>query len=205
MNYLAHLYLSGSDEDVLIGNFIGDYVKGRKFKKYDDRIRKGIMLHRNIDMFTDNHVIVRASKSRFASKYHKYAGILVDIFYDHFLTKNWEKYSSTELNDFVSWVHGILNRNFSKLPAKVKDFVPSFIKRNWIGAYGTIEGLELVLKKMSKRTSLPDHTNFAIETLRAEYEFMDEEFMNYFPTLTEFVTNKFGIIPDKKLSGPLRA
>ncbi len=193
MNYLAHLYLSGSNEEILIGNFIGDYVKGRKYKKYSENIKKGILLHRNIDMFTDTNTIVRASKSRFKSKYGKYAGVLVDIFYDHFLTLNWNKFSSLSLDTFIKNVHEVLNKKFEYLPQKVKAFVPSFIENDWIGAYRTIEGIELVLRKMSKRTSLPDQTGFAIKTLKEDYEFLDEEFLSYFPILIEFVSDKFEI------------
>src|SRR5512147_206580 len=100
MNYLAHIFLSGVDRDILIGNFIGDYVKGHDYDHYSAQIRKGILLHRRIDYFTDNHQIVHQSMNYFAPKYRKYAGIIIDILYDHYLAVNWDKFSPQPLDEF---------------------------------------------------------------------------------------------------------
>lgn len=193
MNYLAHLFLSGDDKDVIIGNFIGDYVKGHNFKNYSDNIRKGIILHRNIDMFTDTNRIARASKSRFMGVYGKYSGIIIDILYDHFLAIKWNNFTDANIERFVDQTHAILVQGFDLLPEEVKSFVPSFINNNWLNTYKSIEGIEIVLDKMSKRTSLPDKTKNAIKIFREEYEFIEEEFLAYFPSLMDFVTKRFGI------------
>lgn len=197
MNYLAHLFLSGEDEEVLIGNFIGDYVKGRNFMNYSEKIRKGITLHRNIDMFTDTNAIVRASKSRFSHCYGKYSGVITDILYDHFLTRNWNKFSPVSLRSFASTSYSILKRNFSILPEEVQLFAPSFINKRWLTKYKSIKGIEKVLRKMTKRTTLPDYTDYAIDVLKIEYDFIDEEFMTYFPKIIEYVKKNFSInLPD---------
>ena len=94
MNVLAHIYLSGDSDKIIIGNYIGDYVKGRDYLKYPDLIRKGIIIHRHIDGFTDRHPVVHRSKIFFTRKYHKYAGVITDIIYDHFLTKEWDFFSA---------------------------------------------------------------------------------------------------------------
>ncbi|MFO7655835.1 MAG: ACP phosphodiesterase [Bacteroidales bacterium] len=193
MNYLAHLFLSGNDEEVIIGNFIGDYVKGHNFNNYSENIKKGILMHRNIDMFTDTNRIARASKSRFASVYGKYAGIIIDILYDHYLALKWNLYSGANLEQFVDEIHAILMRSFKILPEEVQSFIPSFINNNWLNTYKSIEGIEIVLDKMSKRTSLPDKTKNAIKIFREEYDFIEEEFLAFFPTLMDFVTKRFGI------------
>ncbi|MBN2612782.1 MAG: DUF479 domain-containing protein [Bacteroidales bacterium] len=193
MNYLAHLFLSGSNEEVIVGNFIGDYVKGHNFNNYSEHIKKGILMHRNIDMFTDTSRIARASKSRFSSVYGKYSGIIIDILYDHYLALKWNLYSDANLEHFVDTIHAILMKNFKLLPEEVQSFVPSFINNNWLNTYKSIEGIEIVLDKMSKRTSLPDKTKNAIKIFREEYEFIEEEFLAYFPTLMDFVTKRFGI------------
>jgi len=193
MNYLAHLFLSGDEEEIILGNFIGDYVKGHNFKNYSDRVRRGIILHRNIDMFTDKNSIVRASKSRFKDIYGKYSGILIDILYDHYLALKWKIYTSRSLDDFVILVHHVLKKFHDILPEEVKSFIPSFINNDWLNTYKSIEGIEIVLDKMSKRTSLPDETRFAIQVFREEYDYIEEEFLAYFPTLMDFVTKKFGI------------
>ena len=193
MNYLAHLFLSGKNEEVIVGNFIGDYVKGHNFNRYSENIKKGIILHRNIDMFTDTNRIARASKSRFLSVYGKYSGIIIDILYDHYLALKWSNYTSLKLEKFVDYIHSILERDFDLLPDEVKAFIPSFINNNWLNTYKSIEGIEIVLDKMSKRTSLPDLTKNAIKIFRDEYDFIEEEFLAYFPTLMDFVTTRFGI------------
>ncbi len=193
MNYLAHLFLSGDDEEIIVGNFIGDYIKGHNFSNYSDKVRRGIILHRNIDMFTDNNSIVRASKSRFKDIYGKYAGILVDILYDHYLALKWKIFTSRSLDDFVILVHKVLKDYHDILPEQVKAFIPSFINNNWLNTYKSIDGIEIVLDKMSKRTSLPDETKFAIQVFREEYDYIEEEFLAYFPALMDFVTRKFGI------------
>ncbi len=193
MNYLAHVFLSGDDEEIVIGNFIGDYVKGTSFRKYSDSIKKGILLHRDIDVFTDRNKIVRKSKSLLQNKYGKYAGIIIDIFYDHFLAKNWEKFSSLPLKDFTENLHKILNKYFEILPEKVKQFVPSFIDNNWIEYYRSVAGIKQVLKRMSSITTLPDETSYAINVLKDNYSILESDFLDYFPELTGYVAGKYDI------------
>lgn len=193
MNYLAHVYLSGEDEEIIIGNFIGDYVKGQDFKKYSESVKKGIMLHRNIDSFTDRNEINIKAKSLLNKKYGKYSGIVVDIFYDHFLTKNWHVFSRQILDDFIENLHKVLIKYFEILPEKVKQFLPSFIDNNWIRTYKSIKGIKIVLLRMSKNSSLPDETEYAIDILKNYYDDIETGFLNYFPELIKFVNEKFEI------------
>src|SRR3954453_2663939 len=109
MNFLAHLYLSGNDPEIMVGNFLGDFVRGRNLlERYKKNIATGIELHRTIDEFTDTHPIVAQSKNRLREKYRHYAAVIVDIFYDHFLAKNWSEYSSELLPDFADRAYQIL-------------------------------------------------------------------------------------------------
>jgi acyl carrier protein phosphodiesterase len=193
LNYLAHIYLSGTNEEILVGNFIGDYVKGFELGRYADLVRKGIMLHRHIDSFTDTNIIVKRSKARIMEKYHKYAGIIIDIFYDHFLVTAWPVYSAVPIDEFVLNVHGVLNRYADLLPEGVRLFLPSFIRNNWIQKYSTIEGIEDILHRMSARTSLPEETDFAIRVLRDDYHKFDSEFSAFFPALMNYVSRSFDI------------
>jgi acyl carrier protein phosphodiesterase len=193
LNYLAHIYLSGAHEEILVGNFIGDYVKGFELGRYTELVRKGIMLHRHIDSFTDTNIIVKRSKSRIMEKYHKYSGIIIDIFYDHFLVSNWPAYSAVPIDEFVLNVHSVLSRYVDMLPEGVRLFLPSFIKNNWIQKYSTIEGIEDVLHKMSARTTLPEETEYAIKILREEYDKFDSEFSAFFPALINYVSRSFDI------------
>ena len=193
MNYLAHVFLSGDNEEIAIGNFIGDYVKGEKFKEYSESVRKGILLHRGIDSFTDRNKTVRKSKSLLKKKYGKYSGIIVDIFYDHYLTKNWHKFSSQLLKDFTHNFHNILYKYFEILPEEVKKFIPSFINNDWINTYKSVQGMEIVLQRMSSATTLPDETDYAIEVLKNNYDEIENDFLNYFPELAGYVMKKFNI------------
>jgi acyl carrier protein phosphodiesterase len=155
MNFLAHLYLSGDCDDVKFGNFIGDYVKGRDYDKYPALIRKGIILHRKIDTYTDIHPIVRIHKSWLHSQYHKYAGIITDIFYDHFLAVEWLMFSNITYDEYMNNTHDILTNYPEHLPEGMKQIVPNFIRNKWLKAYQTTEGIESVLIGMTKGTSLP--------------------------------------------------
>lgn len=187
MNFLAHLFLSGNSENIMTGNFIGDYVKGRKYEKYSDEIKYGILLHRRIDAFTDSNEIVKLSKQHFIEKYHKYAGVITDIIYDHFLSSQWEEYSTVSFYDFIYHAYDVLLSNFELLPQRVKNFIPSFVIHNWLESYKTIEGLDRVFTIMSERTSLPKETDYAIYELKNNYLKLKHEFTAFFPRLIEYV------------------
>lgn len=193
MNFLAHLLLSGDDDEVIIGNFIGDYVKGHDLTKYSEKVRKGIMLHRNIDWFTDNHPIVRENKKLFQKFYGKYAGILIDIIYDHFLIMNWKAITSTPFPLFVDNINATIRNNFDLLPVELESVYISFIKNKWLLKYETLDGIELVFNKMSQITSLPSHTKFAIDVIKENYQLLNDSFMTFFPQLQNFVEKKFSI------------
>ncbi len=187
MNFLAHIYLSGDSREILIGNFIGDYVKGKKITGYPEEVKKGIMLHRKIDSFTDTHSITRSSKKIIAGKYGLYAGIVVDIFYDHFLSANWGLYSDMSLHDYIHDRYSLLDSGFSIFPAGVKSWFPYFIKSNWLETYIHFEGLNMVFKRMSYRTSLPDHAEYAVDQLKENYDLLKENFIEFFSELREMV------------------
>lgn len=187
MNFLAHIYLSGTSKEILVGNFIGDYVKGNKYNNYPEKIKEGILLHRHIDHFTDKNEIVRKSKSHFHNIYGKYSGIIIDILYDHFLAKNWINYCDIALDKFISNLFTVLNDFANVFPQSVKNFFPSFVRNNWLKSYLKLEGIENVLEGMSRRTSLPQHTLSAMTMFRARYYEIETEFNAYFPEIIEFV------------------
>jgi len=193
MNFLAHIYLSGDSDQVKVGNFIGDWIKGNDYRRYPPDVQKGILLHRSIDSFTDNHPIVKKSKSRLNDQYHKYSGIIIDIFYDHYLAYNWKVFSDIELVDYTRNLNHLLVDNMSYLPHDLQEFIPRFMKRRWIESYATLEGIEHVLEGMSKHTSLPDRTSHAIETLKRDYEGFKTEFFDFFPQLVAHVEEKFQV------------
>lgn len=193
MNFLAHIYLSGDSDDIKIGNFIGDFVKGRNYEQYPDLVRKGIYLHRRIDSFTDSHEIVNQSKLHLKKRFRRYSGVIVDIFYDHFLASEWSLFSEHPLPQYVVNMYEILVNNYFLLPNEIKAFLPFFIINNWLESYTSIEGIEGVLRRMTKRTSLPNETTFAISELRENYNLFRDEFMEYFPQLIDYVEKNHSI------------
>lgn len=193
MNFLAHTYLSGCKEEIIVGNFMGDYVKGRNYVHLPELVRKGILIHRDIDTYTDAHPITRRSRLRLVERYHKYAGVIVDIFYDHFLASKWEEYCGIPLEEYVDRTYDLLKRNYKSLPQGIKVWFPTFLENNWMLAYKTVDGIELVLDRMSANTSLPDHTGFAIERMRDKYEEFERDFQEFFPGIIDFIEEKYKI------------
>ena len=187
MNFLAHLYLSGNSEGLLIGNFIADSVKGKAYENYNQEIQKGILLHRKIDTFTDSHPIVSQSKQRLHSRYHKYSPVVVDIFYDHFLAVKWNNYSTVSLNEFAENSYRLMNTNFEILPEKVKFMLPYMIKGNWLVNYSNVEGIRKTLTGMSRRTSFNSGMETATEILVQHYSLFENEFELFFEELKNYV------------------
>ena len=194
MNFLAHIYLSGDSREILIGNFIGDYVKGKNISGYPEKVKQGIMLHRKIDSFTDSHILTRSSKKVIAEKYGLYAGIVVDIYYDHFLSANWHLYSEIPLREYIHDRYRLLDSGFSIFPAGVKSWFPYFIKSNWLETYIHFNGLNMVFKRMSYRTSLPDHSDYAVSQLKENYDFLKENFIEFFTDMREMLQKDYNII-----------
>jgi len=193
MNLLAHIYLSGDDEEIIAGNFIGDHVKGNNIKKYSNIVQKGILIHRQIDYYTDNHKMVKLAKSKFQVKYGKYSGVVVDIIFDHILANNWQIFSEISYEDFIKKAHKVLEKYYFIFPIKVKEFFPYFVQNNWLKIYKRIEGIEIVLNGMTRRTSLPNEATFAIEKLKNDYVFFEKIFLDFFPEIIQYVSRNYEI------------
>ncbi len=190
MNFLAHIYLSGEDPELKIGNFIADSVKGKKFLEYPERIAQGITLHRKIDAYTDSHEIVKESMARLSPKYGRYSAVIVDILYDHFLAANWTRYSETPLDKFTVDFYGLLNENYEILPQRVQNFLPYMIRDNWLLSYASISGIGNVLSGMNRRTKNRSKMNFAVIELEQYYTDFDKEFHAFFEELELFTKNE---------------
>lgn len=187
MNFLAHLYLSGDQPKVKIGNFIGDFVKGRNLSaRYEKEIVLGIELHRAIDHFTDTHKVVQQSKKRLAGKYRHYAGVIVDVFYDHFLSSRWSEYHHQPLADFAQASYKLLQSNDAILPDEVKGMLPYMVQGNWLVGYSKIEGINQALTGIASRTPYVSHMEKAAADLRENYDAFTEDFTAFFPQLKDF-------------------
>ena len=194
MNFLAHLYLSKNDTNIMIGNFIADHIKGNKYDGFSKEIQQGIFLHREIDTFTDAHEIVRKSKRRLHERYRHYDGVIIDIFYDYFLAKNWASYSNIPLDVYTKSVYELLNKIKLDLPAKSQQFIDYMIEYNILFNYKYKEGIAKVLNGMNKRTKGKSQMNLAIEDLQnLEAEF-ETDFSLFFKDLIAHTNQKLNEI-----------
>jgi acyl carrier protein phosphodiesterase len=180
MNFLAHIYLSGDNDLIKIGNFMADGIRGKQFETYPLEIQKGIILHRFIDTYTDAHPVFRQSTKRLHEKYHHYAGVIVDVFYDHFLAKNWRTYSNENLVKFTENFYQSLRDNYEFLSERTKGIMPYIIEYNWLVSYQTVEGISRILTQMDSRTKNESKMRFSPNELIEHYTEFEQEFTSFF-------------------------
>ncbi|MDT0689778.1 acyl carrier protein phosphodiesterase [Salegentibacter sp. F188] len=190
MNYLAHIYLSGNDDNLKIGNFIADSIKGKNFLKFPEPIQKGVVLHRAIDQYTDTHPVVKKSVTRLFSRYSHYSRVIVDILYDHFLAVNWKNYSQTPLEEYTEEFYDLLRENKSDLPKAVQKFMPYMFRDNWLLSYASIDGITKILYQMNHRTKGKSNMDLAVEELEMFYDEFQDEFTEFFADLINFSSEK---------------
>ena len=189
MNFLAHIYLSGDNDLVKIGNFMADGIRGKDYLNFTDDIKKGILLHRQIDTFTDANPIYRQSKHRLHEKYGHYSGVIMDILYDHFLAKNWCIYSDISLEKYVSDFYASLYENEQLLTEKTQNLLPYMTDDNWLVSYRTIAGIEKILFQMDYRTKHRANMQEAVVELQLYYVEFEREFTLFFEELIAFVNS----------------
>ena len=178
------MYLSGGDADLLFGNFIADHLKGEERKRaYPLRVRQGIQLHRAIDQFTDQHGVVNQSKIRVRERFGKYAPVIVDVFYDHFLAANWSRYHPTPLPRFAQTTYQQLLQRTEELPAGARHMLPYMVEHDWLTGYSVIEGIARVMNGMSRRARFDSQMDKAPDLLRTAYDAFTSEFNQFFPEL----------------------
>jgi acyl carrier protein phosphodiesterase len=187
LNFLAHLYLAGNDDELLVGNFIADSVKGNKYKAYPERICKGILMHRAVDYFSDNNPIYLKSVHRLQPIYGKYSGVITDMFYDYFLAANWNTFSSIGLGQFCKEMYSILSSHEKDMPEESRVILNYMTRRDWLYSYSTIEGIRRALEGMSHRMKYyfpMDDAACELEKNPAPY---NQDFLNFFPLLIKYI------------------
>jgi acyl carrier protein phosphodiesterase len=187
MNFLAHIYLSGNNDLIKIGNFMADGIRGKNYENFPLDVQKGIILHRAIDTYTDAHPVFRKSTKKLHQRYHHYAGVIVDVFYDHFLAKNWNTYSEENFEDYVDRFYNSLHQNKEILTEKTIRLMPYMITQNWLVNYRTINGIEKILTQMDSRTANKSKMRFSVQELTEFYGEFEEEFSVFFEDLIKHV------------------
>ena len=187
MNYLAHFYLSGSADSLLtVGNFLGDFVKGKKYQDYPAEIQKGILFHRAVDSYTDDHALVLQSKKRLFPRYRHYSAVLVDLYYDHLLAANFEDFSTQTLPDFARDIYSLLSAHKRWLPEKANFMFPYMKRDNWLVNYRSLEGIGRACSGIARRTSFASGLENGPEDLRLHYKAFEEEFRLFFSDIQTF-------------------
>lgn len=166
MNYLAHAYLSNNQPNLIIGNFIADHIRGNNYEHYSPEVIDGIKLHRKIDYFTDNHPNFKSAKRFFYNGFEKYSGILIDIYFDHFLAKNFHLYSNQSLGDFTNTVYSIYDGFKEEMPKSSYNFYNYVLQNDIYNAYASIEGIERVLYHLSYRIKHGVFLNESLELFK---------------------------------------
>ncbi|UCD69941.1 MAG: DUF479 domain-containing protein [Betaproteobacteria bacterium] len=191
MNYLAHLYLSPPGEDALLGSVLGDFVKGPLTNgdvaaRYGPQAAWAIALHRKIDSYTDAHPVVMESRRRVTHQRRRFAGIMVDMFYDHFLARNWQEFHPVPLASFADDFYAMLSRRHAELPERLQRVAKSMIEFDWLGSYAHLESIDTALNRLSQRLRRGDALVGSAEELRQNYAEMENEFRRFLPDVAAF-------------------
>jgi len=177
------MYLSCGDEDLLVGNFVADFVRNRDLVLYDDRVVQGIRLHRHIDSFTDSHPIVVQSTRILREHHGKYAPVVIDVCYDYILSKNWSKYSGEPLAEFAARVYDVLSRSIDSFPDHLAEVAPRMVADNFLMKYGTEQGLRNTFMRIGRRAKFDSNWDRAYDDMQLHYDELEEGFNRFFPEM----------------------
>jgi len=193
LNFLAHFHLARNTDASRVGALLGDFVRGTPESlraQFPDEVIEGIMLHRAVDQFTDSHPVFLESKQLLSPERRRFAGIIIDVFFDHFLARHWKDYSDEPLDHFISEIHRILDRRTEWLTPELEALLPRMQSENWLGSYATLEGLALTFRRVSTRRSFLTPLIGAEEDLIANFHSFDKTFRVFYPELMNFARSK---------------
>lgn len=186
MNFLFHMLLSGDDDQLLVGNFMGDFVKGNLHDRFPQRISQGIALHRRIDSFASQNELFQRSRRRLDPYYGLYRPVLVDLFYDHFLTMEWGNWSDEPLGGYITRTRATIARHHEILPERLQTLVP-YIFDEMLPSYSEVSGIGLALERMSRRVKRRDNPLAGGEAeLLLNYEGLQADFSDFMPLIRRF-------------------
>lgn len=185
MNFLAHLFLAENNKESIIGNFIADHVKGNAINTYKQEIIDAIRFHRSVDEYTDNHPTVKTAVENLRPQYRKYSGVVLDMYYDHFLALYWDQYSMEPLEQFTARIFKILTESYNLLPPRSQFILPYMMSENWLLNYRELDGLHKALSGIANRTKFRSDLFTAAKHLRMNYQYYSNSFNEYFPQLID--------------------
>jgi len=185
MNFLFHMLLSGSDDQLMVGNFMGDFVKGTLQERFSPTIRQGVALHRRIDSYAERHPLFRQSRQRISQDYGLYRGVMVDIFYDYYLVNDWDEWCNETLANFLTRTRTVIENNVSSLPTEMHRLVP-IIFEELLPSYGTVEGIATALSRLSRRIKRPNPLSGGEKELLLHHDVLLNDFRLFTPEAFRF-------------------
>ena len=189
MNYLAHLFLSHDDEQLVVGNLMGDFVKGNRFEHLPEKVVQGIYQHRAIDKFTDSHLSVIALKQHLSPSRKRFFGIIADVAFDHFLAKHFSEFSSLSLTKFSDKRYQQLTNQFDLMPPQMAQMVTRMINQRWLESYQHLPNIHRALDGIAKRIRFENKLYGAGDEVAQHYQHFEQAFMVFFPQLIAFSRN----------------
>ena len=185
MNFLAHLVLSPNQTDFISGNIAADFLRGADRELISERVRNGISMHQFVDKFTDTHLLVKTSKNRITSHFRLLSGVFVDVFYDHFLAKDFEHIANISLEEFCEHIYETLEKNVNGLPPRLQQFIPIMISENILFSYRELEGIQTALLRINRRVSKKFSVRLAMVNFKNIYKSLEKDFWKFFPYLID--------------------
>jgi acyl carrier protein phosphodiesterase len=191
VNFLAHLYLADGSDASLLGNLLGDFVKGSPedlVRQYDPELVRGLINHRRVDAFTDAHPKFQAARKLVSPARRRYGGILVDLCFDHYLARDWHEWADETLDEFVCRAYGAFRRNWHRVPEPARPIFTRMMEQDWLGSYRTVQGISEIMDRMAaRRLKRPNPFQGAGEELVQNYAALEECFRRFFPALVSHV------------------
>lgn len=185
MNFLAHLVLSPKEKNFILGNLAADFLRGSEKKRISESILSGISMHQFVDRFTDTHVLVKTSRGRLKNHFRLLSGVLVDVFYDHFLAKDFGQIANISPEEFCGYIYEILKSNMAALPPRLQHFVPIMIRDNGLFACRELEGIQAALNRINHKIKKKISIELAMASFRDIYGFIENDFRKFFPDLID--------------------
>ncbi len=185
MNFLFHMLLSGDDDQILVGNFMGDFVKGPLADRFPERIRQGIALHRSIDSYASRAELFQQSRRRLDPHYGLYRGVMIDLFYDHFLVTEWNNWSNELLSDYLVRSRSVITRHHEELPERLQKLVPTIFEE-LLPSYGTVGGIGRALERMSRRVTRSNPLGGGETELERHFDELRSDFRGFMPLVRRF-------------------
>ncbi len=187
MNFLMHFFLAGDDEELRLGNLLGEFVKGR-VERFEHpgltaRLRTGIQMHRAIDSFSDRHPAVHRSKRILAAEYGRLSGVIVDVFYDHVLARRWAEHHAQPLAEYAQDVYGTLNRNLQRVPSALHPLIANMRRNDWLQGYADVRGIELALQGIARRRPVAANIGTAGRLVAEHFDRFSDDFDQFVPEL----------------------